>query len=374
MSSITGTAGSSDYGMLGGLIANAASVRQKLDRLTSQASSERISDSYAGLGTGAPISLDLRPQMASLHTFQNNVDAATGRMAVTQTAMTAMQSIAATFYAQLNTVDGINASAVDSIAASARDALGQIASQLNTQVGSVYVFAGQDSATPPVTNADNILASGFFTQIQTAVAGLAANGAAVTATATFAVATSNAAGTSPFSAFLSQPAATLRAQLPTVQVGQNNAMKIGLLASANALIPDSIPGPPVIATGPPMSTGSYMRDVMRALATIGSLSSSQVSTPGFQELVQDTRVSMSAAIDAMAQDAGVLGNVQSSLTATKSELADTETALAGQVSTAENVDMAATLSQLTLVQTQMQASYQLISAMSGLSLVNFLPR
>jgi flagellar hook-associated protein 3 FlgL len=374
MSSITGTAGSSDYGMLGGLIANAASVRQKLDRLTSQASSERISDSYAGLGTGAPISLDLRPQMASLHTFQNNVDAATGRMAVTQTAMTAMQSIAATFYAQLNTVDGINASAVDSIAASARDALGQIASQLNTQVGSVYVFAGQDSATPPVTNADNILASGFFTQIQTAVAGLAANGAAVTATATFAVATSNAAGTSPFSAFLSQPAATLRAQLPTVQVGQNNAMKIGLLASANALIPDSIPGPPVIAVGPPMSTGSYMRDVMRALATIGSLSSSQVSTPGFQELVQDTRVSMSAAIDAMAQDAGVLGNVQSSLTATKSELADTETALAGQVSTAENVDMAATLSQLTLVQTQMQASYQLISAMSGLSLVNFLPR
>ena len=58
----------------------------------------------------------------------------------------------------------------------------------------------------------------------------------------------------------------------------------------------------------------------------------------------------------------------------KGQLAATETALSGQVSSAENVDMAATLSQLSLVQTQMQASYQLISAMSGLSLVNFLPR
>ena len=35
--------------------------------------------------------------------------------------------------------------------------------------------------------------------------------------------------------------------------------------------------------------------------------------------------------------------------------------------------MASTLSQLSLVQTQMQASYQLIAGLSGLSLVKFLP-
>ena len=112
-----------------------------------------------------------------------------------------------------------------------------------------------------------------------------------------------------------------------------------------------------------------MRDVLRALATIGSLSSAQVSDAGFQDLVQDTRISLSERSTAMAQDAGVLGNVQSSLTATQSRLADTQTALTGQVSSAEDVDMAATLSQLSLVQTQMQASYQLIATLSGLSLV-----
>jgi len=37
------------------------------------------------------------------------------------------------------------------------------------------------------------------------------------------------------------------------------------------------------------------------------------------------------------------------------------------------VDMASALSQLQLVQTQMQSSYQLISSYSSLSLVKFMP-
>jgi flagellar hook-associated protein 3 FlgL len=367
--------GPADYGMLGSLIANASSVKQKLNTLTNQASTGLVGDTYAGLGTGASVSLDLRPQMANVQTWQNNVDASTGRMAVTQSAMANIQSITASFYAQLNNVDGVNASAVDSIAASARDALSQVASQLDTQNGGVYVFAGQDTGNPPVPDPDNILTSGFYTQINAAVtafSGVGLNDAAGTANATFDIATSNIVGTSPFSDNSSQTATALRAQLPTVQVGQNNTENIGLLASANALIPDSV-APAAIPGGPSATTGSYMRDVLRALATIGSLSSSQVNTPGFPTLVQDTRVSMSGAISAMAQDVGVLGNTQSSLAATQSQLADTQTALTGQVSSAEDVDMAKTMSQLSLVQTQMQASYQLIATMSSLSLVKFLP-
>jgi flagellar hook-associated protein 3 FlgL len=367
--------GPADYGMLGSLIANASSVKQKLNTLTNQVSTGLIGDTYAGLGTGASISLDLRPQMANVQTWQNNVDASTGRMAVTQSAMANIQSITANFYAQLNNMDGVNASAVDSIAASARDALSQVASQLDTQNGGVYVFAGQDTSNPPVPDPDNILTSGFYTQINAAVtafSGVGLNDAAGTANATFDIATSNIVGTSPFSNNSSQTATALRTQLPTVQVGQNNTEKIALLASANALIPDSV-APAAIPGGPSATTGSYMRDVLRALATIGSLSSSQVNTPGFQTLVQDTRVSMSGAISAMAQDVGVLGNTQSSLAATQSQLADIQTALTGQVSSAEDVDMAKTMSQLSLVQTQMQASYQLIATMSSLSLVKFLP-
>jgi flagellar hook-associated protein 3 FlgL len=367
MTGVTGDAA------LARLIQDSENVHARLNKLTNQASTGLIADDYAGLGSGASVSLDLRPQIANLQTWQNNVDTATGRMSVAQSALTALQSVAAGFYAQLNNVQGVNANAVDTIAASARDALGQVTSLLDTQDGGVYVFAGQDTANPPVPDPNNFLTSGFYTQINTAVANLAANGAAATANATYSVAISNATGTSPFSAWLSQPSAVLQATPPVVQVGRNQSEPVGIPASANGLIPDLPAVGSVIPGGPPASTGSYMRDVLRALATIGSLTSAQANDPGFSDLVQDTRMSLSGAVDAMAQDAGALGNVQSSLTATQSQLSDTQTALTGQVSSAENVDMAATLSQLSLVQTQMQASYQLIATLSGLSLVKFLP-
>src|SRR5277367_149267 len=127
MSGITSAAPPSNYGMMNSLVTNAATVKQRLDQLISQASSGLIGNTYAGLGAGASISLNLEPQVANMQTLQNNVDVATGRMGVTQTAMTSLQSIASSFYAQLNNVEGTDSSAVDTIAASARDALRQVA-------------------------------------------------------------------------------------------------------------------------------------------------------------------------------------------------------------------------------------------------------
>jgi flagellar hook-associated protein 3 FlgL len=370
---ITSVAGPSDYGLMNTLVAQSASVKQKLDTLTNQASSGLVGTTYAGLGTGASTSLDLRPQIANMQTWQNNVNAATGTISAAQSALGSVESIASNFYSQLNNMEGVNSSEIDTIATSAQNALKDVAGLLDTQVGGAYVFAGQDSGNAPVPDPDNILTSGFCTQINTAVSGLATNGAAATANATFAVAASNVAGTSPFSAFLSQPYPTVQAALPSVQVGQNQERTIGIPASANGLIPTSPPGPTTIPGGPVSSTGSYMRDILRALATIGSLSSSQANDQGYQDLVQDTRISLNGAITGLNEDSGVLGNVQSSLNATQTQISDTQTALTTQASSAEDVDMAATLSQISLVQTQLQASYQLISQVSSLSLVKFLP-
>ena len=366
---MTGVTG---YATLTQLMLNSEATRARLDRLSNQASTGLVSVEYAGLGSAATTTLNLRPQLANLQTWQSNIDAANGRMGVAQAALSQVQSIAADFYQKLNTVDGINASAIDGIAAQARDALGQVANLLNSQDGGVYVFAGQDTGNPPIPDAANILTSGFYAQINAAVTGLVGNGAALTVSATWNVAMSNAAGTSPFSTWLSQSAAGLRANAPIVQVGQTLTEPVGLPASGNGLIPDSVTGPPAIAGGPDTTTGSYMRDVLRALATIGSLTSGQANVTGFQDLVQDTRISLSGAISDMAQDAGALGNVTASLTTMQDTLAATETALTGQISSAEDVDMAETLSRLSLMQTQMQASYQLIATLNGLSLAKFL--
>jgi flagellar hook-associated protein 3 FlgL len=357
-SSITGLAPSS-YGLMGQLIADSNAIQNRMATLTQQSASGKVSGNYAGLGSGAQVSMDLRAEMAQQQTWINGISTADTSIGVTQTAMNQISSIASSFYAQLK---GLPVANVDALAASARSALQQVAGLLDVQNGSEYAFAGQDSGNAPVPDPQNILQSGFFTQIQTAVAGLATNGATATAAATLAIASSNAAGTSPFSASLSQPASALQAQRTSVQVGPGQSVQIGLLASANSL---------ATSTGS-STTGSYVRDLLRGLATIGSLTSAQANEPGFQGLIDDTSTSLQGAISAMSDEEGALGAVQNQIDTTSTVLSGTQTALTTQVSNIENVDAATTISNLNLVQTQLQASFKLIAGMSNLSLVNYL--
>jgi flagellar hook-associated protein 3 FlgL len=351
----------SGFGILPALIANSANVHQQLDTLTEQASTGLVSQTYAGLGSASSVSLDLNPQLTALQTYQTNINQATGSMQVTQTAMTQIQQIAATFAGDIPNLNGLDPSEIDSTAAQANAALQQVADLLNTQDAGNYVFAGQDTSNPPVPSGDAILSSSFYTQINTAVAGLSANGASATTQATLAIASSNATGTSPFSLYLSQPAASIGQAV--VQTGEGGTVQTGLLASGNS----------VAQSSGTSTTGSYMRDLMRALATLGSMSSSQVNDPGFAALVQDTGTSLTGVVNTMAVDVGVLGNTQANLTTTQTQLSDTATALTGQLSNVQDVDMASVLSQLTATQTQLQTSYRLITGESSLSLANFLP-
>jgi flagellar hook-associated protein 3 FlgL len=136
-----------------------------------------------------------------------------------------------------------------------------------------------------------------------------------------------------------------------------------MLASANS----------AIASTGTSTTGSYMRDLLRALATIGSMTSSQAGTQNFTALVQDTQTSLNGVVSAMTSDAGVLGNRQTELTTQQANMAQTVTVLKTQISNVQDVDMAATLSKLATTQTQLQASYHLINSANSMSLVNFLP-
>ena len=150
MSGSVGSVNGGGYGIIQQLIADSATIRAQSNTLIEQASSGLVSQSYAGLGDGATVALNLNPQLNDLQTWQTNIGQAAGVMQVTQTAMTQIQSIAATFFADTNNLNGVNASEVDSIAANARSALQQVAGLLDTQDGSSYVFAGQDTAKMPV--------------------------------------------------------------------------------------------------------------------------------------------------------------------------------------------------------------------------------
>ncbi|MCW3473277.1 flagellin [Rhodovastum sp. RN2-1] len=362
---IDGVGGSYDSataGTVGLLIANAASVRSQLDALTRKVSSGKNAATYGGLGSSTGMALQMRTEIAHNDVWVRNIDSATGRMNVAQSALSQISAIASSFYAQTNNLNGLNASEIDSIAASARSALRDVTAFLDSKFGDVYVFAGQDSSQAPLPNPDAIWQSGFTTAISAAVSALGANGAAATVANTLSIASSNAAPLSPFSASLSQPAATLTASRPSIQVGQGQFVPVGIVASANGDAPSA-------GTS---TTGSYIRDIMRGLATLGSLSSGQASVPGFSQLVLDTRTSLGDAISALNVDAGALGDRQTQLSDSKATLGTVSTTLQAQLSSIEDTDMATSLSELSSVQNRLQASYQLIASIQSLSLTRFL--
>jgi flagellar hook-associated protein 3 FlgL len=364
MTAITGTPdlATFGYGTLARLITDSAATRARMDRLTAQESSGLVSDSYAGLGTGISVSLALQPALAQQTTWKANIDAATGPMQAAQTALSQINAIATDFYARTNNLNGLNASTIDSVAASARDAMKQVAGLLNTRFGDLYVFAGKDSRTAPVPDPAGIATSGFANAITASVQALDVDGTDATTQATLSTGASNDPALSPFSVYLSNPAGTLANERAMVEVADNRMVPTGILASANS---DTIS----LGTS---TTGSYMRDILRALATLGALGSAQADSPNLAGLVADTRASLGGAISAMGQDAGVLGDRQKALADTGSRLDEQSVALQAQLAGAQQVDMASTLSQLTQTQTQLQASYQLIAAMQGMSLVKYL--
>ena len=345
---------SGDYGSLTRAVAASAAIKSQLDTIGAQISSGHVSDSYAGLGAGAQTSLDLQPQISHLAAQSTAIDTVTGRLTVAQTALTQITSIASKFEAQLASLNNVTPSQIDGVAVSARAALQQVASLIDSTDGNTYVFAGTDSATAPITDPGAITTSAFYTQIGSAVAGLSANGAAATATATKTIAASDTPGTTPFSG----PPGSVA----TLQIGTGAAVQVGVLANANTLA----------VSGGSSTTGSYMRDILRGLATLSNLSSTQANDPGFVDLVKDTHDSFAGAITAIGAESGALGNIQASLKAVQTQSTDASTALAAQVSSVQDVDMAKTISDLSQVQTQLTASYKLISEISKLSLVNYL--
>jgi flagellar hook-associated protein 3 FlgL len=342
----------------------ASAIQQQITQLTEQASTGKQADAYDGLAPGATqTALSLQPQVAALTTTQNNISSATAQMGVTQTTLTQISSIASGFYTQLADLNGLSPGETDSIAASAQQALQQVAELLDTQQGGSYIFAGTDSSNPPVPDASNILSSGFYTQISASVAALGTNGAAATAATAITIAASNTTGTSPFSATLSQPAATVNANLPQVATGDGTTATVGIAASANAFGP---------STGSD-TTGSYMRDIMMSLAEIGSLTDAQQNSGAdVTGLVTSLYGTLGGAITALNQDAGVLGNTQTSLTNQASTMASTQTALTSQVSNVEDANMATVISNITEVQSRLEASYKLVSELSSLSLAQYL--
>lgn len=342
-------------------------LTQSVDRLTAQNASLQgqltsgvVSDSYAGLGDQRTVALSLQPQITKVGAWQGNITSAQNTLSVTQTVMSRIATITSNLQTSLIGLQG-NTTAINvSLAASqARQSLTELASLLNTQSGSQYVFGGNASDTAPVPDPSSVTSSSFFQTIAASVAGVATNGAAATETASVAAASDNSPGQSVFSSALSVDATTAAATGHSVTVGDQQHVTVGFVATQ---------GGAASAT----STGSSIRDLMRGLAVVGSLDQANASSSGFSNLVADTGSQMQAVSSSLNLTVASLGQTQAQMASQGNSLGQLGDALTKQLGLVKYSDPAALSVQLTMTQNQLQASYSLIADMKGMSLAAYL--
>ena len=306
------------------LLGDASTIRDHLAQTQEQIASGLVSTTYSGLGNQARTALSLAPQVAQQTTWSSNIDAATGQLQVTQSALSGISSIASSFFAKVNSFDTADPTSIQQIQVSAKNALSQVAQLLNSKAGDAYVFSGQDTANPPVTTTDPTVLSTDLLASDTA--------------------------TPPFSS-------TISSTPPKIEVGHNEWSSIGLIANQNTYATSTAP-----------TTGSYMRDIMRSLASLTTLGTGSVATA----TITDVRSRLSSAISAIGTEQGALGTIQNTLTQKQTILSSFSTTLTAQLSSVEDVDAAAAITRASSLQTQLQASYQIIAKTSTLSLANYL--
>ncbi len=338
-------------GLLGALVGDSANIQTRLTTLSQQSSTGLVAQTYGGMGASAQISLNLRPQLAEQAAYGQNITSANTQLGVTSNVLNQLQQVASTFASGLLSINSGTSQEVDTLASQATAALAQVQSLLNTQVGDKYIFAGQDSANPPMPSGQF---NAYVASVQAPVATLATSGSANTIAATLAAATTN----SPFST-------TLGTTPELVSVGVGITTPVGIVAGQNAYVTQSGAG----------TTGSYVRDLVRSLATIAAMSSTQMaaSPTNFSGLVSDTLGNLRSTVSTINNENAGVGAAQQNLTTDQTNLTDTQTALTTQISNVENVDAASTATALTQAQTQLQISYKLIASAQAMSLVSYLP-
>src|SRR5258708_2616256 len=114
-----------------------------------------------------------------------------------------------------------------------------------------------------------------------------------------------------------------------------------------------------------------IRTVLGAIFALATTNLNTTTQGGFREVAARAAADLQTGSREVSTVASTLGVKQQTLDATKTRLSDFTTTLQTQLSSLNDVDMASAVSQLTETQTQLEASFKLISSLKTMSLANY---
>jgi flagellin-like hook-associated protein FlgL len=349
-------------GALSRLVGQSSLLKAQLDTLSAQSVDGRRGTYYGEIAGDARRAISLRAEIARRDTHAATIDRALGRTGAAQEALDRLSSIADQFLTEAGKITRADSTRISALAASAGQAIQEVAALLNEKHAGEYIFGGADSANPPIPDPAGIMGTSMATGIASAIGSLAPGSSATVLSATLVAAQSTAAGTTPFSDYAVDPARGLAEPRGTTMTGDGEVVQTGLFASRNA------------AAGTDGSeAGGWSRDLLRSLMSLASLTADKTAAGAdFDAVMTSVKAGLKSAMTGLGEEAGALGQSEARLEAARTRHAELKVTLGGQLADVEEVDLATTLAAMKDTETRLQASWQALSMLSGLSLTQFL--
>lgn len=308
-------------------------IQGQIQKLEAQVASGQKADSYAELGTQAGINIALHNEANSIDTYKVNNEVIISRTAAMDQAMLAIhdatESVKSDAYA-LTPTDTQRTALINK----AKGAFDATVNALQVAVGGRALFAGDQTDVLPIV-------STIFSDLQTNIAALA----------TPQDATAVEAEIQNFFGTLSNVYQGGSAIQPAA-IDQNMTVDYGILASDPAFL-----------------------DVLEGLATVALTpkpDGTNTTDAQYATIIQNAAAKLSSGIGQLNALISSNGSNQALVDNTNSQHETTLTLIKSQINDIEQTDMADAASQLSLLRTQLEATYTMTSQINQLSLVNYL--
>ncbi|PPQ27618.1 flagellin [Rhodopila globiformis] len=335
----------------------------KLNQLVNEVASGQVANPAGAMGTSAALLYQLHFQSDQQTELQTSVGLVANKLDTVQSAMSNMASTAQTITnaalsTQSNGIGTITASAASGLAAQAQAALQQVIGDLNTSYAGSALFNGNSTASPmqaadaaggPIDTMNAVLsaavsASGNQPLSASNVDSMLSAGGAIYNLFNNANGTS---GPNYNGVFYTGSTAT---QNTSVLIGANQTLQYNTQANQQPFV-----------------------NLLQGLSMLSLAASSQLDSSGQAELVTQGMQVLSNAQTELTVKQGTVGTVQSQMQSAITLQQSAASATQQQIATYEQANMAADSTDISSLQTQIQAAYELTAQISQLSLTHYMP-
>jgi flagellar hook-associated protein 3 FlgL len=336
-------------------------MQSQLNNVAGEVSSGQVTNPAAAMGNNAASLYQLQSEANQQSTLNTTATTAGNRLSAIQDALTSISTAAQTVSNASIGGSTTDPNTYSTIADQAQSTMSQVLSLLNTQYEGSSLFAGDATNVQPMQS--TTATGGPEDTINTVLnAAVTANGGQPLTSANVSSLLTGPNGlSSVFSNTNSNPALNYNGSFYTApDDGQPTTVPIGLSQTVQYSVQGDQPA---------------FKDLLQGLSMLTMLSapSTQLDSTAQAAILTQANTLIGQAQNELTTTQGQLGTVQTQLTqvATAQQTASTNTT--AQISSLESTNMTADSEQLSNLQTQLEASYQVTALVSQLTLSHYLP-